>query len=236
MNKREMVVSTAYNDSKEKSVINIENLERLTVEELKINSRIVTCVKVPTDNLFRGVILDYPIIDIIVNNQYIEITGLIVGKVYSNLVLNLEYIDENKFYLLEDFFVKNGDIISEYICRTYKLAFKRDITEEEFNEWYFRLQKEEYAINEFIKSIVNNKEFLALNQEFDQFIDVLYILVSRRKIDTDTFNEWKKFYDYEISNGRNDEDIKLDIINKMIYFKQFEYLVDENTLLEDNNG
>src|SRR5699024_4110895 len=99
----------------------------LKVENIKVDSKLRTCVRVSTDNLFRGNILEFPIIDVIINDRFVEITGLIVGKLYSGLVLNLEYISGNKLYLLEDFVVEAGDVISEYICTTYKLALKRDV-------------------------------------------------------------------------------------------------------------
>ena len=151
----------AYKDSQEQEKLKIDTkkLPTLKVENIKVDSKLRTCVRVSTDNLFRGNILEFPIIDVIINDRFVEITGLIVGKLYSGLVLNLEYISGNKLYLLEDFVVEAGDVISEYICTTYKLALKRDVEEEEFNEWYFKLQREADVINDFIRNIVMSDEF-----------------------------------------------------------------------------
>ena len=183
-----------------------------------------TCVRVSTDNLFRGNILEFPIIDVIINDRFVEITGLIVGKLYSGLVLNLEYISGNKLYLLEDFVVEAGDVISEYICTTYKLALKRDVEEEEFNEWYFKLQREADVINDFIRNIVMSDEFSEVNKDLDSFIEVLHKVVFRRSIDEDTLNYWKNKYGERILEDTDDE-VRDYIIEQMIQYKQFEYLI-----------
>lgn len=216
----------AYKDSQEqeKLKIDIKKLPTLKVENIKVDSKLRTCVRVSTDNLFRGNILEFPIIDVIINDRFVEITGLIVGKLYSGLVLNLEYISGNKLYLLEDFVVEAGDVISEYICTTYKLALKRDVEEEEFNEWYFKLQREADVINDFIRNIVMSDEFSEVNKDLDSFIEVLHKVVFRRSIDEDTLNYWKNKYSERILEDTDDE-VRDYIIEQMIQYKQFEYLI-----------
>lgn len=216
----------AYKDSQEQEKLKIDTkkLPTLKVENIKVDSKLRTCVRVATENLFRGNILEFPIIDIIVNDRFVEITGLIVGKLYSGLVLNLEYINRNKLYLLEDFVVEAGDVISEYICTTYKLAFKRDIKEEEFNEWYFKLQQESDIINDFIRNIVMSDEFSEVNKDLDSFIEVLHKVVFRRTIDENGFNYWKNEYNERILEDTDDE-VRDYIIEQMIRYKQFEYLI-----------
>lgn len=216
----------AYKDSQEQEKLKIDTkkLPTLKVENIKVDSKLRTCVRVSTDNLFRGNILEFPIIDVIINDRFVEITGLIVGKLYSGLVLNLEYISGNKLYLLEDFVVEAGDVISEYICTTYKLALKRDVEEEEFNEWYFKLQREADVINDFIRNIVMSDEFSEVNKDLDSFIEVLHKVVSRRSIDEDTLNYWKNKYGERILEDTDDE-VRDYIIEQMIQYKQFEYLI-----------
>lgn len=216
----------AYNDSKEqeKIKINTKKLQTLKVESVKIDSQLKTCVRVSTENLFRGNILEFPIIDVIVNDRFVEITGLLVGKLYSGLILNLEYINGNKHYLLEDFVIDDGDVISQYLCNTYKVAFNREIKEEEFNEWYFKLQKEANAINHFIKNIVQSEEFSNVNKDIDSFIKVLHKVVFRRDIDKENFNYWKDKYS-EIILNQTENEAREFIIDKMIHYKQFEYLI-----------
>lgn len=216
----------AYKDSQEQEKLKIDTkkLPTLKVENIKVDSKLRTCVRVSTDNLFRGNILEFPIIDVIINDRFVEITGLIVGKLYSGLVLNLEYISGNKLYLLEDFVVEAGDVISEYICTTYKLALKRDVEEEEFNEWYFKLQREADVINDFIRNIVMSDEFSEVNKDLDSFIEVLHKVVFRRSIDEDTSNYWKNKYSERILEDTDDE-VRDYIIEQMIQYKQFEYLI-----------
>lgn len=216
----------AYKDSQEQEKLKIDTkkLPTLKVENIKVDSKLRTCVRVSTDNLFRGNILEFPIIDVIINDRFVEITGLIVGKLYSGLVLNLEYISGNKLYLLEDFVVEAGDVISEYICTTYKLALKRDVEEEEFNEWYFKLQREADVINDFIRNIVMSDEFSEVNKDLDSFIEVLHKVVFRRSIDEDTLNYWKNKYSERILENTDDE-VRDYIIEQMIQYKQFEYLI-----------
>ncbi len=216
----------AYKDSQEQEKLKIDTkkLPTLKVENIKVDSKLRTCVRVSTDNLFRGNILEFPIIDVIINDRFVEITGLIVGKLYSGLVLNLEYISGNKLYLLEDFVVEAGDVISEYICTTYKLALKRDVEEEEFNEWYFKLQREADVINDFIRNIVMSDEFSEVNKDLDSFIEVLHKVVFRRSIDEDTLNYWKNKYSEKILEDTDDE-VRDYIIEQMIQYKQFEYLI-----------
>lgn len=216
----------AYKDSQEQEKLKIDTKKLLTlkVENIKVDSKLRTCVRVSTDNLFRGNILEFPIIDVIINDRFVEITGLIVGKLYSGLVLNLEYISENKLYLLEDFVVEAGDVISEYICTTYKLALKRDVEEEEFNEWYFKLQREADVINDFIRNIVMSDEFSEVNKDLDSFIEVLHKVVFRRSIDENTLNYWKNKYSERILEDTDDE-VRDYIIEQMIQYKQFEYLI-----------
>lgn len=216
----------AYNDSQEqdKVKINTKKLQTLKVESVKIDSQLKTCVRVSTENLFRGNILGFPIIDIIVNDRFVEITGLLIGKLYSGLILNLEYINGNKHYLLEDFVVEVGDVISQYLCNTYKLAFNREIKEEEFNEWYFKLQKESNVINDFIKNIVQSEEFSDVNKDIDSFIKILHKVVFRREINEENFNYWKDKY-CEIILKQTEDEARDFIIDKMIHYKQFEYLV-----------
>ncbi|HJD00363.1 MAG TPA: DUF4214 domain-containing protein [Candidatus Dwaynia gallinarum] len=216
----------AYKDSQEQEKLKIDTkkLPTLKVENIKVDSKLRTCVRVSTDNLFRGNILEFPIIDVIINDRFVEITGLIVGKLYSGLVLNLEYISGNKLYLLEDFVVEAGDVISEYICTTYKLALKRDVEEEEFNEWYFKLQREADVINDFIRNIVMSDEFSEVNKDLDSFIEVLHKVVFRRSIDEDTLNYWKNKYSERILEDTDDE-VRDYIIEQMIQYKQFEYLI-----------
>lgn len=219
-------LNKAYGDFEFQNKVKVDTkkLQVLKVENIMVDSKLRTCVRVSTDGLFRGNILEFPIIDIIINDHFVEITGLIVGKVYSGLVLNLEYIGGNKLYLLEDFNVEVGDVISEYICKTYKLALNREVTEEEFNEWYFRLQRESYAINDFIIDIVSSDEFYEVNKEIDFFIKVLYEIIFRREIDDETFNYWKEKYNDKILE-ETDGEVRQYIINQMMYYKQFEYLL-----------
>lgn len=216
----------SYKDSQEQEKLKIDTkkLPTLKVENIKVDSKLRTCVRVSTDNLFRGNILDFPIIDVIINDRFVEITGLIVGKLYSGLILNLEYISGDKLYLLEDFVVEVGDAISEYICTTYKLAFKRDVKEEEFNEWYFKLQQESDIVNNFIRNIVMSDEFSKVNKDLDSFIEVLYKVIFRRSIDEDAFNYWKNEYSDEVLESTDDESRNY-IVEQMIRYKQFEYLI-----------
>lgn len=227
MSEQESVFSNkAYKDEQEqeKLKIDIKKLPTLKVESIKVDSKLRTCVRVSTDSLFRGNILEFPIIDVIINDRFVEITGLIIGKLYSGLVLNLEYISGNKLYLLEDFVVEAGDVISEYICTTYKLALKRDVEEEEFNEWYFKLQREADVINDFIRNIVMSDEFSEVNKDLDSFIEVLHKVVFRRSIDENTLNYWKNKYSERILEDTDDE-VRDYIIEQMIHYKQFEYLI-----------
>ena len=99
LKKEKSVFKTAFSDTKEKTIIDIGKLESLSINEVKINSRYFACVNVYTDNLYRGLILDNPIIDVIINDQYVQISGLVVGKIYDNMILSLEYIDGSKLYL-----------------------------------------------------------------------------------------------------------------------------------------
>lgn len=227
MSEQESVFSNkAYKDEQEQEKLKIDTkkLPTLKVESIKVDSKLRTCVRVSTDSLFRGNILEFPIIDVIINDRFVEITGLIIGKLYSGLVLNLEYISGNKLYLLEDFVVEAGDVISEYICTTYKLALKRDVEEEEFNEWYFKLQREADVINDFIRNIVMSDEFSEVNKDLDSFIEVLHKVVFRRSIDENTLNYWKNKYSERILEDTDDE-VRDYIIEQMIHYKQFEYLI-----------
>ena len=217
----------AYKDIKGKLKLDIEKLSKLKVEIIKFDSKLKTCVRVSTDNLFRGNILDFPIIDVIVNDRFVEITGLILGKIYSGLILNLEYMNENKFYLLEDFKVEAGDIISEYICNTYKLAFNRNVTEEEFNEWYFNIQQGSENINKFIEDVTYSDEFLEVNDDLNSFIKVLHKLIFRRDISEDNLNYWINKYNEKVKDD-TDKNAKHYLIDQMCYYKQFEYIMDNN--------
>lgn len=216
----------AFEDSQGQGEVKIEKdkLKVLKVENIKVDSQLKTCVRVSTDGLFRGTILGIPIIDIIINDKFVEIAGLIIGKSYSGLILNLEYINETRNYLLDNFIVEAGDVITQYLCNTYKLSLNRDIKEEEFNEWYFKLQKDENVINDFIKSIVKSDEFINLNKDIESFIKATYKIILRRDIGDINLNYWKNKYN-EIILKQTDFDARNYIIDKMIYYKQFEYLI-----------
>lgn len=220
-----LVLSNLYDDSEDKIKLDITKLPTLKVESIKVDSQFKNCVRVSTDNLFRGNIVEFPLIDVIVNDRTVEIKGLIVGKLYSGLILNLEYINENKYYLLEDFSVEFGDRISQYICTTYKIVLKRDVEEEEFNEWYYKLQQDINNINDFIKEIITGDEFLALNKDLDYFIKILYGIVFRRHISDEQFNHWKKIYSEKILN-ETEEKVRSYIIDEMIEYKRYEYLLE----------
>ena len=216
LKKEKSVFKTAFSDTKEKTIIDIGKLESLSINEVKINSRYFACVNVYTDNLYRGLILDNPIIDVIINDQYVQISGLVVGKIYDNMILSLEYIDCSKLYLLETFTLSNSDKLSEYICKNYKLAFKEDISEEEFNDWYFKIQNDNSKINDFIYDVLSNIDTL----ELDRFINLVYRLIFDKDIDNESFNYWKNFYEYELKSGKFERNIKIDIIDKIFNSKQ----------------
>ncbi len=220
-----IIENKAYKDYGERDIARVytKKLSTLKVESVEVDSKLKTCVRVSTNNLFRGNIFEFPIIDVIVNDDFVEIKGLIVGKVYSGLVLNLEYITGNKLYLLEDFTVEFGDMISEYICTTYRVAFKRDVEEEEFNEWYFKLQKKSNGVNNFIENIVLSDEFSQINKKLDAFIEISYEVIFRRKIDEVSFNYWRNKYIENILNEPDDK-VRKYILDQMIHYKQFEYL------------
>lgn len=213
-----------YKNEEEIIKLNLNKIPRLKVESIKIDSNLKTCVRVSTDGLFRGNIMNYPIIDVIVSDRYVEITGLIVGKVYSNLILILEYIDGNKYYILEDFTIEKGDIISEYISTTYRIALGRDVTEEEFNEWYYKLQQREVNVEyDFVREIVFSDEFLKINKDIDSFISTVYSTIFRRVIENEAFTYWKNKY-IENSSKDSDQMVREDIVEQMIHYKRFEYL------------
>lgn len=227
MEEREYVFSDkAFEDSRGQGKVKIEKdkLQVLKVENIRVDSQFKMCVRVSTDGLFRGTILGFPIIDVIINDKFVEITGLLIGKSYSGLILNLEYINETKNYLLDDFIVEAGDVIAQYLCNTYKLFLNRDIKEEEFNEWYFKLQKNENSVNDFIKSIVESNEFVNLNKDIESFIKSTYKIILRRDIGDINLNYWKNKYN-EIILKNTDFDARNYIVDKMIYYKQFEYLI-----------
>lgn len=216
MKKERVVSKTVFKDDKEKTTIDIGKLKSLTVNEVKINSKYFACVNVNTDNLYRGLILNNPIIDVIINDSYIQISGLVVGKTYENMILTLEYINGSKIYLLETFTLSNSDKLSEYICKNYKLAFKKDISEEEFNDWYFRIQKDNAEIKGFISEILDNATSLNL----DEFINLIYGLIFGKDIDSESFNNyWKDFYEREIRDGKSERSIKSSIMDKIFYSK-----------------
>jgi len=216
LKKEKSVFKTAFSDTKEKTIIDIGKLESLSINEVKINSRYFACVNVYTDNLYRCLILDNPIIDVIINDQYVQISGLVVGKIYDNMILSLEYIDGSKLNLLETFTLSNSDKLSEYICKNYKLAFKEDISEEEFNDWYFKIQNDNSKINDFIYDVLSNIDTL----ELDRFINLVYRLIFDKDIDNESFNYWKNFYEYELKSGKFERNIKIDIIDKIFNTKQ----------------
>lgn len=213
----------SYKNLEETIKLNLSKLPKLKVENIKVDSNLKTCIRVSTDGLFRGTILNYPIIDVIVSDRYVEITGIIVGKLYSGLVLILEYIDGSKFYVLEDFSLEKADVISHYISSTYKIALGREVTEEEFNEWYYRLQEPHVNVEyEFIRNIVLSDEFLKDIKNIDTFISKVYGVIFRREINKEDFTYWKTKYSENILKESEDI-VKNIIIEQMIHYKRFEY-------------
>lgn len=224
-----IIQNSAFNDNVERGRMRVytKSLSTLKVENMEVDSQLKTCIKVPTKDLFRGNIFEFPIIDVIIHNDFVEIRGLIVGKLYSGLVLNLEYITGNSLYLLEDFTVESGDILSEYICTTYKFAFKRDVDEEKFNEWYFKLQRRTSEVNNFIDDIVLSDEFFEVNKKLEDFIEAVYKIIFRRNLRVGAFDYWKNKYVEGILKY-SDTEVRKQIIDQMLYYRQFEYLTDED--------
>lgn len=208
------VKNKPMSDSSENIIINGNELPKLKVETVEEGNEVKNYInKVETKGLFRGTVLNYPIASILISDENVQIDGLIYGKKYSNLVLVLEYMDENKKYILEDFIFSKSDEISKYISEIYKKALNREITEEEFNEWYYKLKAEKDKFD-FIKNIVLSEEFTNKNRDVKSFINNSYNIIFNKKITNEQFNYWKE--KYESYNGESIEKVRKYLIDNMI--------------------
>lgn len=218
------VVRATFDDGDDDIQVNAQALKRIDLELVKSGIYFKTGISVETDNLFRGNILGMSIIDVIVSDDFVELSGLDITKNYSGLIFNLEYMDRNVQYVLNDFNIRQNELISDYIIEMYDVLLQRKPSEDEITSYYYKFLSDRNSTFKFLEEIINSEEYYNTNSNILDFISVTHEVIFEEHATEDIVDYWFKTYEYNTIK-KGDKEARLYLTEKMLQYRQFDYLL-----------
>lgn len=161
-----------------------------------------------------------------VNGNFL-ISKLVPNKDYSNL--KVSFLNESgkmvnvsipKFTTISE-----TTNINKFVRDVYFNAFNRNPDEIGFWYWIEKLSIKEVSAKEFVKNLLNEKEFLEIRPTTRNKIDGLYKVIVNRSSDESGMNFWINIYDSLKGQGYSDEYALREIVDRMINENEFKDII-----------
>lgn len=155
----------------------------------------------------------------------INITGLIPGKTYNNIVIT--YRDSNgetKSVKIDSLLISKGSSLDSFLINAYNKALSRDtqnIDEEGYNYWKNGLLSKNISLSYFIKNLGYVPEFMNLIKLPEDLITRLYNVLVLRDPEPQGLQFWTNVYNELIANGVSHTESVMKILGDMTTSSEF---------------
>lgn len=160
---------------------------------------------------------------------FIEVTGVVPKKTYTDFTVRFtDKFGKERNIKFGDFTTKEGSTkLKGFIRNTYFNALGRDPEEEGFYYWVDQIETGKITPENFVRNLLNEKEFLDKRHTPKDIIEGLYSVIVNRKAEKEGLEFWIGEYEKNILDGYDDEESIYILVNRMVNEEEFKILSEE---------
>ena len=157
------------------------------------------------------------------SNGKVEFTGLVPEKDYRDLTIT--YTDKDgrtRTVKVASFKTKVSETkLRQFIVDVYRYSLDRVADERGFAYWEDQLKNKKTSPDEFVKNLLNEREFINKHTTTTAKIEGLYQVIVNRKSDSQGLSFWTKKYDDLVARGYSESMALRVIVNEMVNEQEF---------------
>lgn len=157
------------------------------------------------------------------SNGKVEFTGLVPEKDYRDLTIT--YTDKDgrtRTVKVPSFKTKVSETkLRQFIVDVYRYSLDRVADERGFAYWEDQLKNKKTSPDEFVKNLLNEREFINKHTTTTAKIEGLYQVIVNRKSDSQGLSFWTKKYDDLVKKGYSESMALNVIVDEMVNEQEF---------------
>lgn len=157
------------------------------------------------------------------SNGKVEFTGLVPEKDYRDLTIT--YTDKDgrtRTVKVPSFKTKVSETkLRQFIVDVYRYSLDRVADERGFAYWEDQLKNKKTSPDEFVKNLLNEREFINKHTTTTAKIEGLYQVIVNRKSDSQGLSFWTKKYDDLVARGYSESMALNVIVDEMVNEQEF---------------
>lgn len=157
------------------------------------------------------------------SNGKVEFTGLVPEKDYRDLTIT--YTDKDgrtRTVKVASFKTKVSETkLRQFIVDVYRYSLDRVADERGFAYWEDQLKNKKTSPDEFVKNLLNEREFINKHTTTIAKIEGLYQVIVNRKSDSQGLSFWTKKYDDLVARGYSESMALRVIVDEMVNEQEF---------------
>lgn len=157
------------------------------------------------------------------SNGKVEFTGLVPEKDYRDLTIT--YTDKDgrtRTVKVPSFKTKVSETkLRQFIVDVYRYSLDRVADERGFAYWEDQLKNKKTSPDEFVKNLLNEREFINKHTTTTAKIEGLYQVIVNRKSDSQGLSFWTKKYDDLVARGYSESMALRVIVDEMVNEQEF---------------
>ena len=157
------------------------------------------------------------------SNGKVEFTGLVPEKDYRDLTIT--YTDKDgrtRTVKVASFKTKVSETkLRQFIVDVYRYSLDRVADERGFAYWEDQLKNKKTSPDEFVKNLLNEREFINKHTTTTAKIEGLYQVIVNRKSDSQGLSFWTKKYDDLVARGYSESMALRVIVDEMVNEQEF---------------
>ncbi len=207
--------------------ITINDINRSTIKDVSISIPVSNRSLVNSMETGRDFNVDIKGVNVEFKNGELILTGLVPEKEYRNTILT--YVDKNgrtRTVRIATFTTKVAETkLRQFVKDVYYYSLSRVADEEGFVYWNDQLSNAKTSPENFVRNLLNEKEFINKHTTTTGKIEGLYQVIVNRKSDTEGLKFWTNKYDELVKQGYG-ESISLSlIVDQMVNENEFKQRV-----------
>lgn len=156
-------------------------------------------------------------------NDKIELSGLVPGKDYKDLTIT--YTDKDgrtRTVKVPTFKTKTSETkLRQFIVDVYSNSLSRTPDERGFAYWEDQLKNKKTTPEEFVKNLLNEKEFIEKHKTTTEKIEALYKVIVNRSSDSQGLSYWTTKYDDLVKKGYSESMALKVTVDEMVNEQEF---------------
>ena len=157
------------------------------------------------------------------SNGKVEFTGLVPEKDYRDLTIT--YTDKDgrtRTVKVPSFKTKVSETkLRQFIVDVYRYSLDRVADERGFAYWEDQLKNKKTSPADFVKNLLNEREFINKHTTTTAKIEGLYQVIVNRKSDSQGLSFWTKKYDDLVARGYSESMALRVIVDEMVNEQEF---------------